>query len=400
MKRFYLLYLLFLICIPTHTQTTDISTETLSTDWLIVGGGVGGLSALAKLLEFGIPEHDILLVDEKLQGGRIVEKYTSVPGNTTTRAFINFLEYSPFFKEAAGQDIEQLKQLDPDDYEELSVIAGPLQKITELLQTKVRMLKTKVDSLVYENKQWHAFCGSQKILAERVVLATGSKPRSFNYETNVEEIPLDTALDRQQLAHIVKPEDIIIVVGSAHSAILLLKFLTECTTSVKQIINLYLRPLVYATPMGSWTLNGHVGLKGCTAQWAREVLEKNPPENIIRLYNSEENRKQALSQATKIIYAAGYQRNALPITIEGVQYNLEHLKYDDRTGVLGPNLFGIGIAFPEIFIDPLGNIEHRVGVNSFIDYAHRIIPQWISSKSMLETVIETQYDDIIVWDTL
>ena len=94
------------------------------------------------------------------------------------------------------------------------------------------------------------------------------------------------------------------------------------------------------------------------------------------MYNNEQARQAWLPICTKIIYAVGYERNELP-AIDGQKNDLS---YDDRTGIIAPRLFGIGIAFPEKYTDPLGNQEHRVGINSFMDYAQRIIPQWISKE--------------------
>ena len=206
-----------------------------------------------------------------------------------------------------------------------------------------------------------------------MVLATGSRPRSLDYQcTN--EIGLDTALSKECLAQSVNREDSLAVVGSSHSAVLVLKFLSEL--QVKRIVNFYKSPLQYSVDMGAWTLHNASGLKGIAAQWAKEVLEKNPPANLMRVYNSKEARDAWLGVCNKIIYAVGFERNDLPI----INGDASEVSYDDCSGTIAPRLFGIGIAFPEKYTDPLGNVEHRVGLNSFMEYAQRIVPEWLAKE--------------------
>jgi len=42
------------------------------------------------------------------------------------------------------------------------------------------------------------------------------------------------------------------------------------------------------------------------------------------------------------------------------------------------HLYGAGIGFPEIKKDPIGNIEKKIGIPSFIHYAQNTIPLWIA----------------------
>ena len=113
---------------------------------------------------------------------------------------------------------------------------------------------------------------------------------------------------------------------------------------------------------------------GITEWWAKNVLEANPPANLVRVFNNPESRKAWLPLCNKIIYAIGYQRNELP-TIEHCDY----IAYDDQTGIIGPHLFGLGIAFPETYTDEeTGKKIPKVGLLGFMKYAKRIIPEWIT----------------------
>ena len=88
-----------------------------------------------------------------------------------------------------------------------------------------------------------------------VVLATGSHPRTLDYQCS-HEIPLDCALDKQVLSQMIESTDSIAVIGSLHSAVLVLKSLSELP--VKRILNFYKHQLEYEKP--------EIGLMGVAAR--------------------------------------------------------------------------------------------------------------------------------------
>ena len=44
----------------------------------------------------------------------------------------------------------------------------------------------------------------------------------------------------------------------------------------------------------------------------------------------------------------------------------------------------MGIAFPEVFVDQFGNHENLVGLDSFMDYARKVIPNLVHKRSCLK----------------
>jgi hypothetical protein len=355
---------------------TSIYTQEKEYDWAIVGAGPSGIVVVGLLLDLGISPHRIAWIDPKFDVGRLGEHYTTVPGNAKTKLYIDFINACKTFLNSKSPAIDQLNSYDLYKEYPLSIIVDPLRDITAYMRTLVEDHVGMLSSLEFNDtqKRWEVGVGKTVLYAQNVVLAHGSKPRSLNYPCS-HEIPLDSALRQVDLAQQVKPEDSIAVIGSAHSAILILKFLSELP--VTRIINFYNKPLEYAVDMGTWTLHGSSGLKGITAEFARNILEKNPPANLVRVFNSPQARKAWLPICNKIVYAVGYERNPLP-PINGSQ----ELSYDDKTGVIGPRLFGIGIAFPDKYVDPLGNVEHRVGLSSFMNYAQKVVPEWMVNKSI------------------
>lgn len=392
------LFSLFILCIYNASYSnndinryifTKNSTHSNS-DWTIIGAGPGGIITIGLLLDLGISGSSITWIDPEFTVGRLGKYYATVPANTKTKLFVSFMQSCKTFMECKSEAINKLQEYEQEKELELAIIVKPLQDITEHLKTKVNILQGNVTGLEFEDTSWNVTVdNSKQITSENVVLATGSHPRSLHYPCE-QEISLDIALNKDLLKDHISQEDSIAVIGSSHSAVLVLKFLTEL--KVKRIINFYKNPIQYAIDMGTWLLHNSTGLKGVAAQWAREVLEKNPPAHLIRMINTPDALQAWLPVCNKIIYAVGYERNELPL-INGQN----QVTYNDHSGVIAPRLFGIGIAFPEEYIDPLGNKEHRVGLNSFMEYAQRVIPQWINKETRSRL---RQYEELFVIDLL
>lgn len=357
---------------------------TQNNTWVVVGAGPAGIAVIGLLLDLGIDRGSIVWVDPEFDVGRLGQYYETVPGNAPTKMYVDFLTACHVFGECAPTVIDELKAMDQQAAYPLNVIVRPLRIITKGLLERVGSVKGTLSSLHFSNDLWHIGiegAADKQLLglqARFVVLATGSHPKDLNYQ-NKSKIPLDMALNKSILASQIKSNDVIGVVGSAHSAILILKYLSELP--VRYIVNFYLKPIVYAVDMGGWVQNQNAGLKGTTAEWAKNVLEKNRPKNLIRLKNTPQILRKWLPLCTKMIYAAGFERNPLP-PINGTT----ELIYDDISGVIGPRLFGIGIAFPEKYNYPDGNVEYRVGLKFFMEYAQRVVPEWMACKG-LEQII-------------
>ena len=223
-----------------------------------------------------------------------------------------------------------------------------------------------------KNNKWELKLNNKKTYhASNVILATGSHPRSLKL-SGPKEIPLDLALDPAKLKTMVNSSDVVAVFGSSHSAILMMSALSNM--NVRQVINFYRSPLIYSEKKAGWTLHAYSGLKAETGMWAREVLEKNPPKNLVRVLSNDIHIKSIIPACTKVIYAIGYEPNNLSF-VKG----LDARTYDKTTGVIADNLFGIGIAFPDCYTDRENNTECRVGFKSFMKFAKKNVPLWLKA---------------------
>ena len=156
--------------------------------------------------------------------------------------------------------------------------------------------------------------------------------------------------------------DTVAVFGGMHSAFLVIKYLLEL--GVKQVINFYSTPYYFGKP-------GTGGLEGYTAAWVK-VIEENPPKNLLRIQNTQENRDIYLSSCTKAIYAIGYERTPLMVNED------TSLAYDLQTGIISHHLYGIGIAFPTFYTNEQGKVVELNGFNTYLARAKLCMQKWIN----------------------
>ncbi|MCX5921814.1 MAG: FAD-dependent oxidoreductase [Candidatus Dependentiae bacterium] len=349
----------------THRLATDTDA-----DWVVVGAGPAGIATVGVLMDIGIDPQRIMWIDPEFNVGHL-SAFPHVPSNNKTKEFIDFVNACDCFKECTSPTLEQLHAYNPEERHNLEVVIKPLVCITAHLREKIQSIEGMLTALFFDQGVWHVGTSTgQAVSAQHVVLATGSYPKTLEYNKQG-IITLDKALDPEILKTLVGAEDTVGVVGGSHSAILLLKFLSEL--QVKHIYNFYKYPILYAVDMGTWTLHPN-GIKGITAQWAREVLEKNPPANLTRIQVTDSTLPALVEQCSKVVYAIGYDRNPLP-AVNGQE---PIAQYNEHNGFIAPRLFGIGIAFPEQRVDPLGNQSYRIGLDSFMSYAQRLIPHWVA----------------------
>lgn len=342
-------------------------------EWAIIGAGPAGITTIGVLLDSGVPANKIAWIDPEFKVGRL-PNYNHVPANNPTSKFIYFMQNCETFKKCKSEEISQLFEMDPTEHHELKVITKPLQCITNQIRNKVSSFETHMHYLFFERDEWNILTNNDlTIKAKNVVLATGSKPKSLDLHKPGSQIPLDVALNRHQLKQAVTTEDTVAVIGSAHSAVLILKFL--CDLNVKKIYNFYNKNLIIETPTGQ-QIDPTLDLFGIAAKWVKEVLCVNPPSNLERLRSIPNNLDRILPNCTKTIYAVGYKPNPLPEIKETANYSY------DKNGKIGQRLFGIGIAFPQVVENEAGNLEPQVGLKAFLDYAQKAVSIWMNQEKI------------------
>ncbi len=339
-------------------------------DWAVIGSGPAGLAAVGQLLDNKVPAEAILWVDPKFTVGDFGTTWSKVSSNTSVRLFKQFYQACQSFDYAQAPQYE-IESLDPEQTCYLAQAAAPLAWITARLMQKVTVFKGLINKIAMKDRVWILSSPEgDNFLTNNVILATGSEPSTLPIQTK-EIIPLETALNKEALANAVEGKKRIAVMGSAHSAIIIVRDLLEL--GVPQVDNYYLEPLRYAIFFPDWTLFDNTGLKGKTAIWAKENLHGNLPKNLNRYLSTPENLEANISDTDATIFATGFKRRRLKI--EGFKDNYD---YNPHCGIIAPGLFGFGIAFPEKTIDRFGHQELSVGLWKFMDYLKRVMPVWLN----------------------
>lgn len=337
--------------------------------WAVVGAGPAGIAAVGKLLDHAIAPSDILWIDPSFSVGDFQLLWKNISSNTTVALFTRFLHAVNAFDYQNAPDFA-LNHLSPDDTCALQYMAEPLQWITSQLQTRVNTQQTLLRSMTLAKRQWNLQCDLGHFIAKNVILATGAVPTVLPY-SDINTMAFDIAIDKNRLQSVIDPKKTYAVFGASHSAIIIIRHLVEL--NAKKVVNFYRSPCRYAINMGDYTLFDNTGLKGQTALWARNYIDGTWPSNLIRYPSNESSLANYLPECDEAIYAVGFsKRNTVAIS----GYNHDH--YDPHVGIIGPGLFGFGIAYPEIKTDNYGCVEAQVGLWKFMLYLQKVLPVWLN----------------------
>ncbi|OGT46141.1 MAG: hypothetical protein A3E82_00555 [Gammaproteobacteria bacterium RIFCSPHIGHO2_12_FULL_38_11] len=335
--------------------------------WAVIGAGPAGITAVGLLLDAGVSPKEILWCDPHFQVGDFGRLWREVNSNTRVALFQKQLQSISSFDYAKKSPQFELDEKDPDGYTTLKVAAQPLQWVSDQLCQKVIIQKTLVKSLSIEKGAWQLETETKQFFAKKVILATGAEPKSLDYP-GVQKIDLVTALTPSELKKTVNKNDVVAVFGSSHSAMISIRNLVEA--GVQKIVNFYLSPLCYAVLLDDWILYDDTGLKGETAAWVRENISKQCLSQVSRYLSIAEHIDAQLPHCNKAIYTVGFKPRHIPT--HGV--SLAH--YDVSNGIIAPGLFGVGIGFPLVVMDPFGRKESNVGVWKFFKNLKRTLPLW------------------------
>ncbi len=335
----------------------------------VIGAGPAGIAAVGKLIDHGVDPQTIAWIDPEFKVGDFGTKWRHVSSNTRVKLFHRFYAACKAFQFDDAPAHFAIHKTHPDETCLLSLAAEPLQWITDKLKQSVHVLHDKAIHLELSNRLWNIKLEKQSLQTKNIILATGAEPKSLSF-ADTSEIPLSVALDPEKLSALCHADDAVAVFGSSHSAIIIIQTLLE-KCHVKKVVNFYLEPLRYAVYFDDWILFDDTGLKGKTAEWARNNIDGVLPEKLQRVISSPENIKNILPTCSHAIYATGFQSRHISVA------GLHKLEYNNKNGIIAPGLFGVGIAFPEARHDRYGTLEYRVGLWKFMEYLQNIMPVWL-----------------------
>jgi hypothetical protein len=159
---------------------------------------------------------------------------------------------------------------------------------------------------------------------------------------------------------------------------------------IVKVYNFKRRGIKYAKYLDEGIVFDSTGLKGSTADWAKEVMEGDCDRDILQQVDTSKDEQgvygKYLDECTHIIYAIGYTRNSTPRMYVGQRRVDEELDFDMHSsgfrseGKRIKGLYGCGIAFPEEVEDPEGHVEAAVGLAKFFKFAERVKTDWMELR--------------------
>jgi cation diffusion facilitator CzcD-associated flavoprotein CzcO len=337
-------------------------------DWAVIGAGAAGIAALATLLDCGEDPKKILWFDPTFTVGDLSRCWPKVPANTENKRFLGFLQGSQAFNYKAIESTCVFANKSATDHSLLEDIVAPLQAITGQLRAQVGTCSQKVVSMQRKEQSWALKTSKSTYVANKVILAVGCEPNELDFP-GLEVVSLIAALNPEVLVKQVGKQDRVAVFGSSHSAVLVMHHLLQ--SGVAKVVNFYQDPLRYARKVPEGIVHDNTGLKGFAADWAKANLEGGADARLVRYLSEDAFIEKHLPRCNKVVYAVGF-RVRDQIDIQGI----DQLAHCDQTGVIAPNLFGCGIAFPELKKDLSGELEHQVGLGKFLPYLQRVVPLW------------------------
>lgn len=336
--------------------------------WTVIGAGPAGIAAVGRLLDQGVAGEEIAWIDAAFAGGDIGQRWRSVSSNTQAGHFLDYLNGSSAFRFSEAPPMP-LREVDPEETCALALVADPLVWITQQLRERVRTFQTIATALSLRQRQWTIDTERRQLTSRNVILAVGAVPKKLSCP-QLDEIPVEVALDIEKLADQPLDGATVAVFGSSHSSMIVMPHLLR--QPVGKVINFYRSPLKYAIYLDDWILFDDTGLKGRAAVWARENIDGTYPDRLDRCWVSSPEFDTKLAECDRVVYTVGFERRKLPETKQWGE-----LDYNASNGILAPGLFGLGIAFPEYAVDPYGYGQFRVGLKKFMDYLDGVLPLWM-----------------------
>ena len=320
----------------------------------MVGAGPAGIAALGHLLDAGVPAGEIAWIDPRFKVGDFGTAWRYVSSNTPVDTFTRFHAHCASFHHAAPERPRfMIEQMAPQNSCLLMLAAEPLRWITDRLRETVPSTEGLVTALAPAGDDWQlSFADGRTLLAARVVLAIGAIPRRLTFPS-LATVPLEVALDPRALKTAIRPDDTVVVFGSSQSAKSVMENLSKLETR---------RALLFYRSEA--TLERHFGAA------RRGTIEALPatPQNLLA----------HMPTCTRAIFAIGFERRHVPIAGLPDEY-----EYDTRTGEIAPGVFGLGIAFPEILPNEMGQVEYPLtAIWPYMRRLEKVLPHWLSSPGI------------------
>ena len=322
-------------------------------DWVVVGAGPAGIAAVGQLIESGVDSHRVAWIDPHFTVGDFGASWRLVISNTPVDTFMKYFREIRSFQFSSRTTPFDIEKMAPLSTCPLAMVAAPLQWITDQLKARVTVTVDHAVSLACQADVWRVTLGSGSTLrGHRVILAIGAEPKRLPF-AGLAEISLKTALNPLALRRQVQRNDHVAVFGDAQSA----------RSTLQNLLGL-----------GVAKISHFFHSKSSVVRHLKDV----DLSGVRSMPDTTANLLATIPHCTKVVYAAGFERRS--IQIDGLPDNFG---YDSNTGIIGPGLYGLGIAFPEVLPHELGRAEYRVvAIWPILKHLQRCLPIWSSQPGV------------------
>lgn len=336
-------------------------------NYIILGGGIGGIISISVLYNRYPNKHFLWIDNNGFTTGDLIH-YPEVPANTPFKILVKFIQnvYTLIGQTRTVDDICASKD---GNIFKLKCLSAELSLITSHIKSldRVKTINDYISSINYQQEIWNLVGNNHTYHCKNIVLTTGSIHRKLDYK--IPEIPIKTALHPHKLKTLDIIDKNITVFGNSHSGILILKNLSDL--GCKNITNIIRSPtkIPYINAKGI-EIYQESGVRGIGLEWVKNNMVPDNKTTIKIIYFD----PNTTISSDYVIYAIGLKRRKLKININGIVCDMEDLIIKDdfnETGLLAPNLYGLGVGFPRKF--RLGNnIEYEIGMWGFLERAVKI----------------------------
>ncbi|MDF1761398.1 MAG: FAD/NAD(P)-binding protein [Coxiellaceae bacterium] len=323
-----------------------------SFEWMVIGAGPAGIASVGQLLELDVAPEKIVWIDPHFKCGDFGQLWRKVESNTPVESFEFFYNSCKAFHYGTQTKPFFIQHMQADKNCPLLVAAEPMHWITTQLRQQVLSVAGAVQALQPSDGGWLAQVSTgQPLHSQKVILATGAYPRTLDFD-QLATIPIVTAFSPEDLAAVINTEDTVAVFGGSQSARSVLENLQPLQP--KRIVHFYRHFHTYDYHLGHLNFP-HVETFEMTA------------ENLVN----------NIPHCNKAIYAIGFEKRTVPILGLHRQYD-----YDHDTGEIAPNIYGLGIAFPELLPHRNAQAEYpNIAVAAFVERVQHLLPYWLTLSS-------------------
>ena len=319
-------------------------------DITIIGYGITGMLTLAILQQNFFDLSKVCVIDPYYDGGSLMREYGNVISNTPLSKLITALQsIKPEYtipEEYCSYDVNKITPL--------YVLTNIIKDFTKNILKQVNIYETKVLN-INNNVNYTLETENGDTIKSRVIICCqGSSPKTLS--CNIPIIPLHIALNLEVLKQYVKPNDKVILFGTAHSGTLILENLHKLNIQTTAVYKTK-APFLFANE-GEYN-----GIKEEAERIANQIL--NSEYTKLKLLNINEIDKviKASKDANWVIYSIGFEAHKIKGNFDITKYNSTNGKILDIE-----NAYGFGIAYPSLAPD---SIHVDVGVPSFIEHIQK-----------------------------